>query len=104
MLNNFIYAKQKSLFEEKLNAGEVLDEAIVFIEDTKEIWNHGTYFNSSFLTEDEGEIGEIDDEVYVKYVAQNLTSDQQYQARLNIGAVSADYVDNLIIKALNTAV
>ena len=46
MLNNFIYAKAKSLFEEKLSAGEVLDEAIVFIEDTKEIWNHGTYFAS----------------------------------------------------------
>ena len=44
MLENFIYAKQKSLFEEKLNNGEVLDEAIVFIEDTREIWNHGTYF------------------------------------------------------------
>lgn len=44
MLNNFIYAKQKSLFEEALNNGEVLDEAIVFIEDTREIWNHGTYF------------------------------------------------------------
>lgn len=47
MLENFIYAKQKSLFEEKLNNGEVLDEAIVFIEDTKEIWNHGTYFDGS---------------------------------------------------------
>lgn len=47
MLENFIYSKQKSLFEEKLNNGEVLDEAIVFIEDTKEIWNHGTYFNCS---------------------------------------------------------
>ena len=45
MLENFIYAKQKSLFEEALNNGEVLDEAIVFIEDTKEIWNHGTYFD-----------------------------------------------------------
>lgn len=47
MLNNFIYAKKKSLFEEALNNGEVLDEAIVFIEDTKEIWNHGTYFDGS---------------------------------------------------------
>jgi hypothetical protein len=44
MLNNFIYAKRKDLFVEKLNAGEVLDEAIVFIEDTNEIWNHGKYF------------------------------------------------------------
>ena len=44
MLNNFIYAKTKALFEEQLNKGNILDEAIVFIEDTKEIWNHGTYF------------------------------------------------------------
>lgn len=47
MLENFIYAKRKSLFEEALNNGEVLYEAIVFIEDTKEIWNHGTYFDGS---------------------------------------------------------
>lgn len=47
MLENFIYAKQKSLFEEALNNGEVLNEAIVFIEDTKEIWNHGTYFDGN---------------------------------------------------------
>lgn len=47
MLENFIYIKQKSLFIKKLNNGEVLDEAIVFIEDTKEIWNHGTYFDCS---------------------------------------------------------
>lgn len=44
MLNNLIFAKRKSLFEKALNNDEVLDEAIVFIEDTKEIWNHGTYF------------------------------------------------------------
>lgn len=47
MLENFIYSKNKSVFEEALNNGEVLDEAIVFIEDTKEIWNHGTYFDGS---------------------------------------------------------
>jgi hypothetical protein len=34
-LGNFIYSKTKSLFEEALSKGEVLDEAIVFIEDTK---------------------------------------------------------------------
>lgn len=44
MLNNFIYADTKALFLNELNAGNVLDEAIVFIEDTKEIWNHGHYF------------------------------------------------------------
>lgn len=47
MLNNFIYAKTKILFEEALNNDKVLDEAIVFIEDTKEIWTHGTYFDCS---------------------------------------------------------
>lgn len=44
MLNNFIYAQTKELFLEQLNAGNILDEAIVFIEDSKEIWNHGHYF------------------------------------------------------------
>ena len=52
MLNNFIYSKLKSLFEEKLTAGEVPQEAIVFIEDTKEIWNHGTYFPSGRSVEE----------------------------------------------------
>lgn len=45
MLTNFVYAKSKAMFEERLNMpNEVPDEAIVFIEDTKEIWNHGHYF------------------------------------------------------------
>lgn len=47
MLENFLYVKQKDLFIDALEAGEVLDEAVVFIEDTKEIWNHGTYFDGS---------------------------------------------------------
>lgn len=42
MLNNFIYAKSKAMFEERI--AEVPNEAIVFIEDTREIWNHGHYF------------------------------------------------------------
>lgn len=45
MLNNFIYAKSKAIFEERI--AEVPNEAIVFIEDTKEIWNHGTYFGGN---------------------------------------------------------
>lgn len=50
MLNNFIYAKKKSLFTKELEAGNVLNEAIVFIEDTKQIWNHGTYFDCNTST------------------------------------------------------
>ena len=68
MLNNFIYAKQKSLFEEALNNGEVLDEAIVFIEDTREIWNHGTYFdgNAVDLSNVEKSIQDILDNIPTK--------------------------------------
>lgn len=68
MLENFIYAKQKSLFEEKLNNGEVLDEAIVFIEDTREIWNHGTYFdgNAVDLSNVEKSIQDILDNIPTK--------------------------------------
>lgn len=44
MLHNFIYVPIKELFLEKLAEGEVLNEAIVFIEDTNEIWTHGEYF------------------------------------------------------------
>mgnify|MGYP003289882904 CR=1 FL=1 len=47
MLNNFIYAKSKNSFLNELNTGNVSDEAIVFIADTKEIWNNGTYFNGN---------------------------------------------------------
>ena len=58
MLNNFIFARKKSLFTSELEKGNILDEAIVFIEDTKEIWNHGTYFDcstvdlSNYITQD----------------------------------------------------
>mgnify|MGYP006969168079 CR=1 FL=1 len=47
MLTNFIYAQSKAMFEERL--AEVPNDAIVFIEDTKEIWTHGTYFDCSTL-------------------------------------------------------
>ena len=49
MLNKFIYIDSKEEFQNLLNQGEVLDEAIVFIEDTKEIWNHGTYFDGKSI-------------------------------------------------------
>ena len=49
MLNKFIYIDSKEEFQNLLNQGEVLDEAIVFIEDTREIWNHGTYFDGKSI-------------------------------------------------------
>lgn len=47
LLNNFIYAELKSLFESELEAGNILNEAIVFLQDTGEIWTHGHYFATS---------------------------------------------------------
>ena len=78
MLENFIYAKEKSLFEEKLNSGEVLDEAIVFIEDTREIWNHGTYFdgNAVDLSNVEKSIQDILDNIPTK--VSDLENDSNY--------------------------
>jgi hypothetical protein len=49
MLENFIFSHQKTAFEEALNNNEVSNEAIVFIGDTKEIRNHGTYFDGSIF-------------------------------------------------------
>lgn len=65
MLENFIYAKTKDLFIKELEAGNVADEAIVFIEDTKQIWNYGTYFdcNPEHLTETD----------LANYVSENLS-------------------------------
>lgn len=51
MLGNFIYAKNKNFFLKQLEEGHISDEAIVFIEDTKQIWNHGTYFDCSVTSE-----------------------------------------------------
>ena len=51
MLGNFIYTKNKNFFLKQLEEGNILDEAVVFIEDTKQIWNHGTYFDCSVASE-----------------------------------------------------
>lgn len=92
MLNNFIYAKTKDLFLKELEAGNVLDEAIVFIEDTKEIWNHGTYFDCSTLNIEEILENYIDSETlqttlqnYVdKSSAQTITGQKTFNSIINI--------------------
>ena len=78
MLNNFIYAKKKSLFLSQLEAGNVLDEAIVFIEDTREIWNHGIYFdgNAVDLSNIEKSIQDILDNIPTK--VSDLENDKGY--------------------------
>lgn len=59
MLKNFIFVEDKSLFLKELEAGNVSDNAIVFIEDTKEIWNHGVYFGANVNSEDLQEIWNV---------------------------------------------
>ena len=78
MLENFIYIKQKDLFIDLLEAGNVLDEAIVFIEDTREIWNHGTYFdgNAVDLSNVEKSIQDILDNIPTK--VSDLENDSNY--------------------------
>lgn len=41
----FIYAKNKSEFENKIN--QISQESIAFIEDSKQIWTHGQYYSDS---------------------------------------------------------
>lgn len=44
MLEKNIYSELKDLFLQELNSGNVPEDAVAYIEDTKEIWTHGTYF------------------------------------------------------------
>lgn len=46
MLENNIYSESKALFLQELEAGNVPEDAVAYIEDTKEIYTHGTYFAS----------------------------------------------------------
>lgn len=47
MLENFIYSETKDLFLIDLGAGRIPEDAIVFIEDTREIYTHGAYYDGS---------------------------------------------------------
>ena len=46
MINNFVYIKNLNTFTSLLKLGKVSDEAIAFIEDTKEIWTHNQFFGN----------------------------------------------------------
>lgn len=74
MLNNFIYAQTKDLFLEQLGAGNILDEAIVFIADTKEIWNHGTYYGGKTVVID-SEVSDTSDNAIANKTIKNYIDD-----------------------------
>lgn len=65
---NLIYAKTKSGFQTKLDASEVKNTSIAFIEDSKEIWTNGQYWPCPYSKE------ELDN-----LLAQKITSAQLEQ-------------------------
>lgn len=44
--NYFIQVKTKSNFESKLEAGEISNDSIAFIEDSDQIWTKGKYYSA----------------------------------------------------------
>ena len=48
-----IHFKTKQKFNEELAKGNILNTSIIFIQDTKEIYTHGTYYDGSKLDIDD---------------------------------------------------
>lgn len=63
-------------FESRLAAGDILNHSIVWIQDAKKLYTHGTYYDCSTPEA-------------VLYVAQALSDEQKQQACGNIGAIWA---------------
>lgn len=55
-MSDFIVAKTKQGFLNKLNAGEIPDKAVVFIEDFDEIYTHGKFYGSKYYDDGSGEV------------------------------------------------
>lgn len=69
-----IHFSKLSNFETQLNAGNILDYSIVFIQDAKKIWTHGQYYdcNGGDGTSDSPtflRIGDADDEAKANFIA-----------------------------------
>lgn len=47
-----IHFTNLATFEQRLNAGEIKDTSIVFIQDAKRIWTHGQYYSSPYTKEE----------------------------------------------------
>lgn len=69
-----IHFSKLSDFETQLNAGNILDYSIVFIQDAKKIWTHGQYYdcNGGNGTSDSPtflRVGDADDEAKANFIA-----------------------------------
>lgn len=47
-----IHFTNLTTFEQRLNAGDIKDTSIVFIQDAKRIWTHGQYYSSPYTKEE----------------------------------------------------
>ena len=47
-----IHFTNLATFEQRLNAGDIKDTSIVFIQDAKRIWTHGQYYSSPYTKEE----------------------------------------------------
>lgn len=60
MLENLIYSQKKSLLTKELEAGNVPENAIAFIGDTKQIYAKGQYFAGGYTKEEiDAQLGDI---------------------------------------------
>jgi hypothetical protein len=87
-----IHFETREEFEIEVANGNILDNSIVFIEDTKEIWNHGTYFPSGRSIE---EIENIIKETIT------IPSLDGYAKLEDIPVIPEFIVDNVTISAEN---
>lgn len=94
----FAIIDSKSRFEERLANGEIDENWVVFIEDSREIWTHNLYFGVTDLntsdidnrvTNLENVIKEIGTEEAVKQ-SHVVLSEEEYQARLDAGTIYDD--------------
>lgn len=86
MLENLIYSQKKSLLTKELEAGNVPENAIAFIGDTKEIYAQGQYFGGSYTKE---EIDEMFILSKYEFVDLGLPSGLKW-ATCNIGATKPE--------------
>ena len=102
MLNNFIYAKSKDLFESELSNGNVPQDAIAFIEDTKEIYTHGSYFATrpTNISEFDNDIGYITSNTSLLTVSEKLSTpiiSANDSIELQVGSYKMNYNGNKLV-------
>ena len=94
-----IHFKSKENFDKEVANNNILDTSICFIQDSQQIWTHGQVYNAFSnmqLVDTSEEVDDVEQDIYVKYIPQNLTEEQQEQARQNINCPSvADIIDQI---------